>query len=946
MTVLTVKQFVDKWKAIELKEITIAQSHFIDICDLLGHPAPLDCDPKGEFFTFEIVTDKTGGGKGRADAWYKAKFIWEYKRPHWSLDKAYNQLLLYRESLGNPPLLITSDTHKIIIHTNFTNTAKKIYEIDFDRLLTGDGLELLKHAFHDPQFFEPDQTKEQVTKATANTFVEVAKTLQKWTSTENRRESPEQLAHFIIRLLFSLFAEDMKLLPNDVFTQLVTYKDANIAHFTQALHNLFAAMRTGGFFGIYKIPYFDGGLFDDDFVPELPSDILYTLRDACSQDWSSIDPSIFGTLFERIIDESKRAQLGLHYTSADDIMLIVQPVLMKPLRDRWVSIKQQVRELLQNKQLDEAHNCLSEFASEIAHIRVLDPACGSGNFLYVALRQLLDLQKEIITFSGQNGLPDIPLTVSPAQLYGIEINPYAHELAQTTVWIGYLQWRFDNGFTEITEPILRPLHNIQMRDAILTNADHEPKEPSWQETDVIIGNPPFLGGGRRMREELGDDYVEQLMELYRGRVPGGADLVCYWFEKARAMLEKSGANRVGLLATQSIRGGANRKVLGRIKKTGDIFMAWSDREWIQEGVMVHISMVGFDRGDEQDKTLDGVAVTKINTDLTSKVDLTLAQTLVENADICFRGVTKTGNFELTQKQAKEMLSSPNASNHPNSDVIKPSINAIDIALRPRHIWLIDFDGLGLEEAKQYEKPFEYVLQHVKPFRETSRQQVLKDNWWLFEDRFIVTPLTSKHKLYIWVKSPTLPDQASYIFAREDDYFFGILHSCIHEIWVRRKGTQLREAESGSRYSPSETFETFPFPWVLGKEPEERKNDGVRRIATQSRRLDSFRQNWLNPDKLVGDTIGDSILKKRTLTSLYNALEYYQTNFKTTKRDIAKWEQYSKKLIRLDEVEELDQIYNELNDAVFDCYGWDSTLSDEEILEKLLALNLERIKAKP
>jgi hypothetical protein len=954
LTKLTVQQFVDKWKANELNEIASAQSHFIDICNLVGHPAPTDCDPKGEFFTFEIVTDKTNGGKGRADAWYKAKFIWEYKRPHLSLVKAYNQLLLYRESLGNPPLLITSDTHEIIIHTNFTNTAKKIHEIDFNCLLTGNGLELLKRAFYEPQSFEPDQTKEQVTKATANTFVEIAMTLQKWAHVEGRKESPEQLAHFIIRLLFSLFAEDMGLLPDKVFTQLVNNKDVDINHFIQTLHNLFASMRTGGLFGMHRIPFFDGGLFDNDFVPELPGDIIHTLRDACLQDWSSIDPSIFGTLFERIIDESKRAQLGCHYTSEDDIRLIVEPVLMYPLRKRWISARRQAQDLIQNEHLAEAYECLMQFASDVANTRILDPACGSGNFLYVALRQLLDLQKEIIVFAGRQDLPNIPLTVSPAQLYGIEMNLYAHELAQTTVWIGYLQWRLDNGFAVVEEPILKPLHNIQNNDAILLDTEHEPTEPTWQEVDTIIGNPPFLGGGRRMRAELGDSYVEKLRTVYQGRVPGGADLVCYWFEKARAMLESNKVKRVGLLATQSIRGGLNRKVLERIKNTGDIFMAWSDREWVQEGVMVHVSMVGFDIGNEQYKTLDGVSVKNINADLTGKLDLTLAKPLIENANICFRGVTKTGDFELKRKQANEMLASQNSSNYPNSNVIKPSINALDITEHPRNMWLIDFYGLTEEEARYYEKPFEYTLEHVKPFRDRSRQRTLRDNWWLFErsrpamretiaplNRFIATPLTSKHKLYVWITSPTLPDQANYVFAREDDYFFGVLHSRIHELWVRRKGTQLRESESGKRYSPTETFETFPFPWTLGNEPSEDDNEHVKQVAIQARRLNSFRQNWLNPDKTIVETIGESRLKKRTLTTIYNALEYFRANYKLVGHDIKKWERYSNKIIGLDEIEELDQIHNELNIASFNCYGWHPALTDEELLEKLLALNLER-----
>ena len=204
---------------------------------------------------------------------------------------------------------------------------------------------------------------------------------------------------------------------------------------------------------------------------------------------------------------------------------------------------------------------LRGFRAELAAIQVLDAACGSGNFLYVSLRLLLDLEKEVITLAAALGDSLAFPMVSPKQLHGIEINPYAYELAQTTIWIGYIQWWRDNGFGLPEEPILKPLEAIRQMDAIMAyDADGQPVEPEWPEAYVIIGNPPFLGD-KKMRAELGDKYVEDLRALYAGRVPGGADLVTYWFEKARAQIEAGKAKRAGLLATQSIRAGANRKVL-------------------------------------------------------------------------------------------------------------------------------------------------------------------------------------------------------------------------------------------------------------------------------------------------------------------------------------------------------------------------------------------------
>jgi len=433
---MTPQEFVNHWSRVRLKETAASQSHFNDVCALVGHKPPTKADPEGEFFTFEASTDKTTGGRGRADVWYKGRFIWEYKGAHADLEKAYQQLLLYRESLANPPLLITSDLQRIIIHTNFTGTVKQVHEITFDRLLTGDGQALLRRAFYEPDSFKPTQTQEKATQATADTFVQVVRTLQEWGKSHADPTPPEKLAHFVIRLFFCLFAEDLDLLPDKLFTNLVRHQRANLTDFTQSLRQLFTAMRDGGLFGYTRIPHFDGGLFDDDFVPVIPSDIIDHLLRSARQDWSAIDPTIFGTLFERVIDEDKRAQLGAHYTSKDDILLIVEPVLMKPLRDEWRDLRGWANQQLKNPDNRQVvSERLAAFANHLATVRVLDPACGSANFLYVSLRLLLDLQKEVITFAAAHGLEPIPLTVSPSQLYGIEINPYAHELAQITVWL-------------------------------------------------------------------------------------------------------------------------------------------------------------------------------------------------------------------------------------------------------------------------------------------------------------------------------------------------------------------------------------------------------------------------------------------------------------------------------------------------------------------------------
>ncbi len=298
----------------------------------------------------------------------------------------------------------------------------------------------------------------------------------------------------------------------------------------------------------------------------------------------------------------------------------------------------QVRPRRQRKAFDRA---ILDFAERLHHVTVLDPACGSGNFLYVAINMLLDLEKEVIAYAATRGLSLVPL-VSPTQLHGLEINQYAQQLAQVVIWIGYLQWMHHNGFKMPDHPVLAPIDSILRQDAILDLSDPEhPKEPAWPEAEFIVGNPPFLGG-KLLRTNLGDEYVDSIFRVWDQRVPREADLCCYWFEKARRQIERKKCSRAGLLATQGIRGGANRTVLKQIKQTGDIFFAESDRDWILDGANVHVSMVGFDNGHDTNRLLDGNAVEQVNANLRSTADTTTARPLQRNLNVSFMADTKGG----------------------------------------------------------------------------------------------------------------------------------------------------------------------------------------------------------------------------------------------------------------------------------------------------------------
>ncbi|MFL5801409.1 MAG: DNA methyltransferase, partial [Roseiflexaceae bacterium] len=656
-----VRVFIQHWEQVELNEKAVAQSHFNALCHLLGLKGPVEADPKGQFFRFEKPLTKSGGSAGFADVWYRDRFAWEYKTrgKYPNLTAAYQQLLLYKEDLDNPPILIACDIANYELHIAFTGYKTRIEHFTNADLANARTRELLRLVFTDPEQLRPVERQETITELAAGRLARVAQFL------EQRGYAPAQIAPFFMKVLFALFAEDIKLLPGELMTQSIRQAIFKPDEFVGRTRALFHAMHVGDYFGIERVPQFDGWLFADDEVLPLSADELQFLSEAARLDWSQVEPAIFGTLFERSLDPAKRAQLGAHYTSKDDILLIVEPVLMAPLRREWATVKTGIEALraqweplagnARRRLMHVAEGMLLDVMEQLAQVRVLDAACGSGNFLYVALNQLKNLEKEVWTYAGGIGLEQPQLGVSPAQLFGIEKNQFAAELAQVVVWIGYLQWKRTNGFFDIEEPILKSLHTIECRDAILTvDLAGNPAEPPWPEADVIIGNPPFLGG-KMMRSEMGDAYVDELRKLYEGRIAPFADLVCYWFERARAYISEGKVKRVGLLATNSIRGGANRKVLERIKQTGDLFLAWGDRDWILDGATVHVSMVGFDNRSEKEHKLDGHPVRSINANLTSVLDLTSVVALQENGRIASLGVMKAGPFDIDAITAKKLL---------------------------------------------------------------------------------------------------------------------------------------------------------------------------------------------------------------------------------------------------------------------------------------------------
>lgn len=951
----TPAQFIAKWSRVELSERAASQEHFIDLCRLLGQPTPAEHDATGAEYTFEKGVKLGGAGilpaggargaargasgdggspaegdGGFADVWWRGKFGWEYKRKgkYKDLAQAYAQLCRYREALENPPLLIVSDIARTEIHTNFTGTRKDVHTIPLEQLDQPEKLDLIRRAFTDPESFKPKQTAAKITETAAKQFAEIANRLRE------RGHDPHDAAHFLMKCMFCLFAEDVQLLPNKLFSKLLDRSKDDPSKLKARLADLFDRMRTGGDFGSEEIAYFNGGLFDEAPPLDLRREEIIAMQWAAAEDWAAVEPAIFGTLFERSLDPNKRAQIGAHYTSREDIMLIVEPVVMQPLRREWAAVRaacdtlrEQVKAggrraigksgkaLKQSPALAKLEKTLEDFTDRLAAVRILDPACGSGNFLYVAIQQLLGLEKEVSTYAATIGLGLFP-RVRPTQLHGIEINPYAAELAQVVIWIGYLQWMRDNGYPVPRDPILEPLQTIECRDAILDlTIPTKPQAATWPEADFIIGNPPFLGSSRFGEYGLPEEYVRSMGAVYK--LHGKSDLCCYWFARSADQLSRHATLRVGLLATQSIRHGGSREVLERLADDGRIFLGWSNRPWVVDGAAVRVSIVGFDRGTDGDAVLDAVDVSSINPDLTAGVDLTRARPLSSNRNLSFEGIQKGGPFDIADHElARQMIGSPNPHGSSNCEVVLRRFNARSLLTTRHPEWVIDFGPeCPLEQAARFERPFEYVATHVKPVRVKNKNPTLREHWWIHKcprpelraavshlRRMLVTARVSEHRLWAWLDFRTHPDSRLFVFSRDDDYFFGLLHSSIHEVWSHRIGA-IHGKGNDPTYNNTKCFETFPLPWPPGK--ENTRHIAYLRISEAAAELNEQRERWLNPPEWIGplaemidrrddfsdvpgdlndpaspralirqsaimaEAARDPRLKRRTLTNLYN-----------------------------------------------------------------------------
>jgi hypothetical protein len=991
-----------------------AQAYFLDLCELLQVPKP----GSAEGYVFEQKTEALGQTRGYCDVFYKGHFAWENKAPGKNLDDALRQLLGYSLRLENPPLLIVCDRHTIRIHTQFNGHPSLRYDVPIEKISEPQNLSLLARLWKDPESFRPKETNRDITEKAAKSFATLADNLRQRgpQAMPEAQAYAEQIAHFLTQTLFCFFAEDVGLLPGRMFERLVSNRHIQSAQLTAALDNLFNTMRDGGIFGADVLPWFNGGLFKTVRVPKLEITDITELRNAARLNWSAIDVSIFGTLFERGLDPAKRSQLGAHYTDPATIERIIEPVVRRPLLQNWEHATEEIRRLLakstkkNDKFSKQAQSAYALFLQSLADFKILDPACGSGNFLFLGLKCLKDLEHQVITEAETMGLDrPVDLVSGPANMLGIELNEFAAELARVTVWIGELQWRMEHGYPFKDNPVLEPLDFIEHRDALLAWESGKATEADWPKVSVVIGNPPFLGD-KKMRGELGDEYVTALRKTYEGRVPGGADLVCYWFEKARKAIETQGLGAAGLVATQSIRAGANRKVLQRICESSRIYSAWSDEEWVNDGAAVRVSLIALGWG--ECCFLNGLPVQQITADLQDAAsgDMTKALLLDENAGVAFQGPVKVGAFDIPGSLARQWLASPSVSGKSNANVLKPWANGQDITRRPSDTWIVDFGESTTEhEAMLFEQPFEHVLRMVKPLRMAGNRQSRKDSWWLHGEtvpglrfqlspiqRYIATARVAKHRFFVQLAKQVWPDSRLYAIARADDTTFGILSSRIHEVWSLAQAS-MHGVGNDPTYNAKSCFETFSFP--AGLTPRDTAHqrtetleggaqipaglegqflepnqplpgiestqvamksgvksaevnsvsriplrDAAAAIAQAAHRLNALRGAWLNPPEwtrrvseviplgmdhspypdriLPRDNLSQAdlaALTKRTLTNLYNQKAAGQVQW-------------------------LQAAHEQLDEAVATAYGWadySPAMPDEEILKRLLALNLAR-----
>lgn len=662
--------FIQRWQGKTGSEKANYQLFLTELCELLAveKPQPAQADNQHNAYVFERRVDMfDSSGKsnpGFIDLYKRDSFVLEAKSTgkkvgsgglDVALERAYNQAEGYIKNLPQfekkPPFLIVTDVgHVLQVYSEFscsgsTYTAfpdQNSFRIKLEDLAKTEIQERLRTIWTDPHSLDPSKKAALVTRTIATHLAELAKSLE-------QQYSAEQVGTFLMRCLFTMFAEDVGLLPEKIFTQLLEKLKDKPESCAPALKNLWTLMDKGGFEGMTmeQIKRFNGGLFAGADALPLTQAQIELLLEAALADWRFVEPAIFGTLLERALNPKERHKLGAHYTPRAYVERLVFPTVIEPLREEWKNVQaaavllEQQKPSKKGKKTSDAIKLVQEFHTHLCSLRILDPACGSGNFLYVTLEHMKKLEGEILDFLQQLGFIQTSLemetvSVSPQQFLGIEVNPRAAKIAEMVLWIGYLQWHFrTHGNVSPPEPILRDFHNIECRDAVLawdaiepvldeagkpvtrwdgvtmkvhpvTGKDVpdetarvpmqryvNPRKAVWPKTDFIVGNPPFIGAAP-MRATLGDGYVEALRKTWK-EVPDSSDFVMYWWHQAAETVRLGQAQRFGFITTNSLRQTFNRRVVQaqlEAKEPLSLIFAIPDHPWVDsvDGAAVRIAM--------------------------------------------------------------------------------------------------------------------------------------------------------------------------------------------------------------------------------------------------------------------------------------------------------------------------------------------------------------------
>lgn len=830
--------------------------------------------------TCEERVKKRKGTTGFADFVWKPRVVIELKERGTALHKHYEQAFEYWWTLvpNRPQYMALCNFDEFWIYDLNTQINDPIHKLKTIEIAKDWGA---------LAFLFPKAEKPVFNNNNVEVTVEAAQIIgSMFFSMSKRKIEPLRAQRFVLQIVVALFAEDVSLIPKYTIHKILG--DAVKNPITQKeIADLFVAMATQSLSDKPKkykdIPYFNGGIFNEVDAIELNFKELDLLYEASKQDWSKVRPSIFGSIFESSMDQDKRHDFGAHFTSEIDIQKIVFPTIVKPFREK-----------IENAISERTAKAFRALLKELHEFKVLDPACGSGNFLYVAFRELRRLEVEVLELlAEQTGSKQTSLAmVSPKNFYGIDVNGFGLELAKVALCIGRKLSADEFKVQDYVLPFENLEENFIHEDALFTN---------WPKADAIIGNPPFLGG-RNLKRDRGIEYAEKLYNMYP-EIKGQPDLCVYWFRKA----QDTDADNIGLVGTNSISQGQSREAsLDYIlSKKSEIQYAISTQEWSGDA-NVHVSIVCWSKDKNKlAKILDGHEVDYINSSLKNETDITAANPLFGNRKISFQSCELHGKgFAISKELAKSWI----LQDKKNAEVLKPMIDGRSLVNPNVEVdWVIDFDDMSIERASLYKLPFEHVKQTVKPSRDKNKRDSRRKNWWHFGEKargmrtalkglkvYFALPKIAKYTTFQKIPVSTLPCEANMVVASEDMYILGVLNSKLHLDWVKAQASTLK---SDIRYTNTTCFETFPFLW----NDKTKKANEIRSITEE---LEAFR-------------LAECKSRKISLTQFYNQF-YSEPNSK------------------------LHALRETLNKACCELYGWKYDPS-KNYNDQLFKLNQEMFK---